>query len=318
MRCCRSIERAIDTIRPGKWQICSTFAKFSYHIKVIKKSLIIESCIYIYRRILLESWSPRIFDIDRARRGKNFVVDNIGIIYTREDGWSGKIIKVGYAAKLLHDSRRIHPRDVHSIALLSPLPFFLSLQTFFFRSPPPLRRTSPPPSWKRWRFGSWRWSKAWRKTGGGGSQSVGRSVGFGKGIAKSWFASGRRIHSGESRRDGITNERVAPDCKIEFELAALWEWIWDEDEDWNQFGYGNFRRTFSYFLSSRFSDFKISRETLMITQLSRLIPDFFFFKFWFFVFFFKSRWSYAGSVRIILRTKSKTNNYLQRRRLFLI
>lgn len=276
--------------------------------------------IYIYRRILLESWSPRIFDIDRARRGKNFVVDNIGIIYTREDGWSGKIIKVGYAAKLLHDSRRIHPRDVHSIALLSPLPFFLSLQTFFFRSPPPLRRTSPPPSWKRWRFGSWRWSKAWRKTGGGGSRSVGRSVGFGKGIAKSWFASGRRIHSGEGGRDGITNERVAPDCKIEFELAALWEWIWDEDEDWNQFGYGNFRRTFSYLLSSRFSDFKISRETLMITQLSRLIPDFFFFfKFWFFVFFFfKSRWSCAGSVRIILRTKSKTNNYLQRRRLFLI
>lgn len=151
------------------------------------------------------------------------------------------------------------------------------------------------------------------------SRSVGRSVGFGKGIAKSWFASGRRIHSGESRRDGITNERVAPDCKIEFELAALWEWIWDEDEDWNQFGYGNFRRTFSYLLSSRFSDFKISRETLMITQLSRLIPDFFFFKFWFFVFFFfKSRWSCAGSVRIILRTKSKTNNYLQRRRLFLI
>lgn len=152
-------------------------------------------------------------------------------------------------------------------------------------------------------------------------RSVGRSV-LGRESRKVDSRAGEEYILGNrgGGRDGITNERVAPDCKIEFELAALWEWIWDEDEDWNQFGYGNFRRTFSYLLSSRFSDFKISRETLMITQLSRLIPDFFFFfKFWFFVFFFfKSRWSCAGSVRIILRTKSKTNNYLQRRRLFLI
>lgn len=119
----------------------------------------------------------------RERRGKNFVVDNIGIIYTE---WSGKIIKVGYAAKLLHDGRCIHPRDVHSITSSPPPPstflpfsiFFLSLQTFFLLSSPPLEENFVSSKLvERDESLARCWSKAGqkrkRKTGGG-SRSVGR------------------------------------------------------------------------------------------------------------------------------------------------
>lgn len=144
----------------------------------------------------MESRDARIFDIDRTqpkwgggrrreRRGKNFVVDNIGIIYTE---WNGKIIKVGYAAKLLHDGRCIHPRDVHSITSSPPPPstflpfsiFFLSLQTFFLLSSPPLEENFVSSKLvERDESLARCWSKAGqkrkRKTGGG-SRSVGRSV----------------------------------------------------------------------------------------------------------------------------------------------
>lgn len=120
----------------------------------------------------------------RERRGKNFVVDNIGIIYTE---WSGKIIKVGYAAKLLHDSRCIHPRDVHSITSSPPPPStFLPFSIFFFYPsklsssflPLPSRRTLSPPSWSE---GTKAWLDVGRKlarsVSGKQEEEVGRSVG---------------------------------------------------------------------------------------------------------------------------------------------
>lgn len=61
-----------------------------------------------------------------------------------------------------------------------------------------------------------------RRRGKSVGRSVGRSV-LGRESRKVDSRAGEEYILGNrgGGRDGITNERVAPDCKIEFELAAL-------------------------------------------------------------------------------------------------